>query len=224
MVEFERPTQSNLAKAVIQVLNENRTPIEGRELRVQFNPTEYSVNTSATYAEQSLLGLSTPITQFVSGSAETLSLELLFDTYEKGPTADVRDETDKLDELVTVEGERHAPPILRVKWASLDFDCVLESVNKQFTLFHPNGNPARARVEVTFRKHLPPRWETRFERRESADRTKLRRPTEGDSLPLLAAREYGDPTRWRVIAAANDIDNPRTLRAGSELVLPPLEE
>lgn len=224
MVEFERPTQSKLAKAVIQVLDEKRDPIPERDIPVLFNPTEYSINTSANYAEQSLLGLSTPITQFVSGAAETLSMELLFDTYEKGPNADVRDDTDELDGLVTVKGDRHAPPILRVKWATLYFDCVLESVDKQFTLFHPSGKPARARVSVTFKKHLPPRWETKFEKRESADRTKVLRPTQSDTLPLIAAKEYDDPGRWRVIAEANEIDNPRMIQTGRELVLPPLEE
>jgi nucleoid-associated protein YgaU len=48
--------------------------------------------------------------------------------------------------------------------------------------------------------------------------------TEGDSLWSIAAAEYGDPRWWRVVARANDVVNPRTLRPGTELVVPPLEE
>jgi nucleoid-associated protein YgaU len=44
----------------------------------------------------------------------------------------------------------------------------------------------------------------------------------GDSLPSLAAAEYGDPARWRPIALANGLVNPRLLEPGTELVIPPL--
>ena len=46
----------------------------------------------------------------------------------------------------------------------------------------------------------------------------------GDSLPLLAWREYGDPTAWRAIAEANEIDDPMILPPGAELLLPGLDE
>jgi nucleoid-associated protein YgaU len=46
----------------------------------------------------------------------------------------------------------------------------------------------------------------------------------GDSLPSIAWQEYGDPTIWRVVAAANDVDDPLRLRAGTALVLPAAEE
>jgi nucleoid-associated protein YgaU len=46
----------------------------------------------------------------------------------------------------------------------------------------------------------------------------------GDSLPSIAYREYGDPEIWRVVAEANDIDDPLRLRAGTTLLLPAAEE
>jgi nucleoid-associated protein YgaU len=46
----------------------------------------------------------------------------------------------------------------------------------------------------------------------------------GDSLPSIVWREYGDPTIWRVLAEANDIDDPLRLRAGTTLMLPAAEE
>ena len=44
-----------------------------------------------------------------------------------------------------------------------------------------------------------------------------------DSIWLLAAREYGEPRFWRLIARENDIDNPRRIESGRVLVLPPLD-
>jgi nucleoid-associated protein YgaU len=46
---------------------------------------------------------------------------------------------------------------------------------------------------------------------------------DGDSLPSIAYRAYGDATRWRAIAEANGIDNPLHVRRGTPLVVPRLE-
>ena len=46
----------------------------------------------------------------------------------------------------------------------------------------------------------------------------------GDTLAVLAWREYGDPAAWRVIAEANGIDDPMRLAHGRELLLPALDE
>ena len=39
----------------------------------------------------------------------------------------------------------------------------------------------------------------------------------------IAGMFYKDPTRWRLIASANDIENPRKLEAGRFLVIPAYE-
>ncbi|PSP24299.1 peptidoglycan-binding protein [Halobacteriales archaeon QH_10_65_19] len=57
---------------------------------------------------------------------------------------------------------------------------------------------------------------------ESTDKTKAWTVTEGDTLWLIAAKEYGDPTHWHTIAETNNIHNPRSLETGQELELPPL--
>jgi len=46
---------------------------------------------------------------------------------------------------------------------------------------------------------------------------------DGDTLPSIAYQTYGDATRWRLIAEANDVDNPLHLRRGTPLSLPKLE-
>jgi nucleoid-associated protein YgaU len=56
----------------------------------------------------------------------------------------------------------------------------------------------------------------------SADRTKQWVFKTGDTLQKIAAREYGDPNKWRPIARANNIDNPLTIPAGQALKIPAL--
>ena len=38
---------------------------------------------------------------------------------------------------------------------------------------------------------------------------------DGDTLPSISYRAYGDATRWRLIAEANGVDNPLHLRRGT---------
>ncbi len=54
----------------------------------------------------------------------------------------------------------------------------------------------------------------------SADLTKSRIVKDGDNLWAIAAKEYGDPEDWRLIAEANHIDNPRKLQPGRQLMIP----
>ncbi len=44
----------------------------------------------------------------------------------------------------------------------------------------------------------------------------------GDSLWAIAEREYGDGSKWRLIAEANHIGRPYTIHVGQSLVIPPL--
>lgn len=211
-------TVSELAKAHIQVLDQSGSIQQ--VIPVRFNPTEYNVSKQVTYGNQQLPGMGSPLTQFVSGDSETLSMELLFDTYEQG--IDVRVFTEQLDMLVEIDGDLHRPPLCRFVWGTLIFKAAVESIDKRFTMFGMGGIPVRARVDITFREYRPPGQQRQEAPRSSPDRTTTWRVTEGDTLPSIAAEEYGDPGKWRPIAEANDIENPRELQAGALLEVPPL--
>jgi len=228
--------KSKLQKAQLTVVNGKQ---QGTVIKCRFNPTEYDLETAATYATQDNPGSTASPRQFVGGEAETLSMQLFFDTTDTGE--DVREAyTDALDSLLRVDGELHAPPVCRFTWGGgLDFKAFLESAKKQFTRFLPSGVPVRASVDVTLTEYTPPATTasgvgdgesggfsnellSAATKLESTDRTKVWTVTEGDTLWLVAAAEYDDPSHWRTIAAVNGIDNPRRLTPGTELTLPPL--
>jgi len=47
---------------------------------------------------------------------------------------------------------------------------------------------------------------------------------DGDSLAHLAYKEYGDARLWRVLADFNGIDDPMRVIAGTDVLLPAIEE
>jgi hypothetical protein len=94
---------------------------EPEEIPVLYNPTEYTLDKQAQIAEVTIPGLDAPLQQFVRGQAEKLSLDLFFDTTEYGmssPVVSVTTETDRIYQLIKIEPERHAPPVLTFVWSN----------------------------------------------------------------------------------------------------------
>lgn len=208
---------------------------DNRNLRVKclFNPKELSVEKSNQYAEVNIPGLSSPLLQFVKGNARSVTMDLFFDTYEDG--TDVRQSTDLITGwdagsiqsrlsptkgLMDIDSDLHAPPVCIFIWGDFSFQCIIEKVSKKFTMFHPDGFPVRATLNVTLKEYKEVDVQVKEISAQSADLTKRWVVTLGDSLWFIAFKEYGDPGDWRLIANANNIDNPRILNPGQELIIP----
>jgi LysM repeat protein len=193
-------------------------------LTVDYTPEEYTLNNENTFAVQNVPGLGSPIVQFVNGGQRTLEVELFFDTYDTPtlPKADVRGQTGPVLGLLDIDGERHAPPILRVTMASLDLRCVLSRVTEKFLMFMPDGVPVRARLNCTFIEVVDPELGAKAANLQTADFSKAHVVVRGETLSAIAAARYDDPARWRPIALANELANPRELEVGQTLRIPAL--
>jgi nucleoid-associated protein YgaU len=221
-----------LEKALIEVLDpEARTPQGNlpRFIQVQFNPTEYTLSKGAQIAEIGIYGIDSPILQFVRGQNEKLTLDLFFDSTRLAglgdDAIDVTGDTDVIYQLVKIQPKLHAPPRIEFSWSSaLKFKAIVESVQRKFTLFNPQGYPLRATLSVVFREYKTLQEQVSDLKLESADHTKRRVVQFGDTLSRIAAEEYGDPGLWRPIADANrGLASPRRLTPGVVLVIPPLD-
>jgi nucleoid-associated protein YgaU len=203
-------------------LEKARIQIEhtGQVIPVMFNPEEYSLNKDNNFASQAIPGLSSPLLQFVNGNLRTLEMELFFDTSIE--RTDVRERTQQIADLMKIDSELHAPPVLVVSWGSLQLRCVLARLNQKFIKFIETGQPVRARLSVTFQEFIDPEREGREVNRQTADFTKVHTVGPGETVSLLAARYYQNPLAWRAIAAANDLDDPRAIEPGLELTIPSL--
>ena len=192
----------------------------GNNIRVMFNPEEYTLNRDVNFAQTAIPGLSAPVIQFVNGNMQTLEMELFLDTYEE--QKDVRALTHELTALMEPNSRTHAPPVLIFTWGSLVFRCVLARASQNFTMFLPSGIPVRARLQVTFNEFRNVDLEAKEVKRETADYTKSHVVQEGESLGTIAWEEYGDATLWRPIAIANGIVDPTAKLAAVPLVVPSL--
>lgn len=213
-------------KGFIQVLDGEQ---KGIEIEILYSPTEYSMEKSNTFTEVAIPGLESPYIQYVKGNSGSITLDVFYDTYEKGDTyeagIDVRKFTDQLSNLMNIDPKLHAPPPLRFIWgmpSAEPFDCVLERVSKRFTMFRSDGIPVRARLSITLKEYKVG-LSSRERNLSSPDKTKVFITKQGDSLWLIAHREYGTPFMWRAIADKNNLYNPRFLEPGTELIIPPLE-
>lgn len=212
---------TELAKAKIQFLNGGNA---GTVVTVLFNPAEYSLEIANNFQESSPPGLSNPILQFVNGQAQTLTMDLYFDTYTDGGRADVSKLTDQFAAMLQIDGNLHAPPRVEFKWGVLAFQAVVEKLSQKFTMFLSDGTPVRATLNVSFRQYKSLADQLADPRRNSADKTKRRELSRASSVWLMANKEYGDPRYWRLIARANRIDDPRAIAPGTALIVPPLED
>ncbi|WP_168120985.1 LysM peptidoglycan-binding domain-containing protein [Paenibacillus sp. HB172176] len=206
-----------LSKAQFWIYRSNSTDV----VDVLFNPTQYEMQAGNQYAENEVPGLQNPITQFMGGDATILKLPLFFDTFEAG--VDVRTHTSKIVGILDVDSDLHAPPSCRFIWGSLDFKGIITSINQKYTMFLETGVPVRATLDIEMSSTQTMKEQYQEVPRQSADRTKRKTVRQGDQLWTIAAEEYEDPGAWRHIAEANGIDNPRFLKAGTNLTIPRLE-
>ena len=215
------------------------------EIYALYNPENYVQERSAKYSEATGISNNAPSIQFVHGSTETLTMELFFDSFSAGsevggsaadklkffgnsllPSAakmDVRKYTSKIYDLMIIDSSTHVPPLLKIEWGSLQFKGHLISCSQRFVKFNELGSPVRATLNVTFRQYIEPSKIAEMRPNESPDTAKYRTVHQGDSLWAFAAREYGRSETWRVIAEANNIENPRVLRTGELVRLPALK-
>lgn len=208
--------------------------LESAVIPCEFNPESFTIERSVHYAQHQIPGSDRPVLQYISGGAEIMSFSLLFDTYGGGigteqaeaaasaaaPDAakdDVRRYTEPLMKLTAVNSDTHAPSLVEFVWGSISFQGYVQSISQRFQMFNMFGKPVRAAVDLSL---ISNKKDNNV--RNSPDRTKARIISDGDRLYTFAYAEYGDCGEWRRIAEANGIDNPRRLRSGTEIVVPPI--
>jgi nucleoid-associated protein YgaU len=213
--------------AIIEVDAKDRGPNLPAVIPVQFNPPEYAIGKAAQIAEIAIPGIDAPILQFVRGQTRTLALELFFDTTRLGSSEakvlDVRLMTDLVAELGRIQPKTHAPPRITFIWGmGLSFRAIVDNVQQKFTLFNPAGIPVRATLTVSFKEYKTLEEQLKELNLQSADHTKRRVVRRRDTLARIAFEEYGDSTKWRLIADGNraKLTDLRRLQPGMELAIP----
>jgi nucleoid-associated protein YgaU len=190
------------------------------EFRVQFNPERYSIERAAQWEEK---GRQATL-QYGGKARKAISFELFFDSY--GTDKDVRTEhvsklLSLMEPTISTPSGKKRPPVLLLSWGQFTFQGVLERLTQNYTMFAEDGRPVRALVTAAFKQFSTAEEEARGN--PPGDPTKTHQVREGETLNLIAAREFGDPALWREIARENRLQRPHQLPVGLVLVLPALE-
>lgn len=124
--------------------------------------------------------------------------------------------------VFNVQGDTHVPNYLIINWGSLVFKCRLKGMSITYKLFSPEGFPLRATANATFIEVHSEVDTIKKISPGSPDITHVRQVQEGDTLPLMAKRVYGDERYYLAVAQANRLVQFRNLTPGQEIYFPPI--
>ncbi|MEZ4660550.1 MAG: LysM peptidoglycan-binding domain-containing protein [Caldilineaceae bacterium] len=229
--------------------NDGRGKILSKDkFQVLFNPNELAYSKTVNWKVKRVAdkGFASKAKRldFRSSAPETLSITLFFDTYEphdvgtdlrsfviptnpftsRPKATDVKVLTERVAELARINQQLHRPPRCELWWGkSRLFVGVLTSLEQKFTLFMPDGTPVRAELACTFTEFNTLQRNIRTRELQSSDVAKTVVVQSTDTLHSIAAAEYNDASLWRLIAKANGILNPRAVKPGTILIVPPLQ-
>lgn len=213
-----------------------RVAIQGAgEVICWMNPSTYTVTQSNEWAARA----GEPVV-FGGVGAQELEVELLFDAADM-PERSVTDVCTALFGALQPLSDGDAddrdggrrPPTLTFTWGDSEpFRAVARRLRVRYLLFRADGEPSRATVELALVRIEMPRTLGRTRRLgllpgqedDAATRGGPRGAhvvSSNETLPLIAHRYYRDARVWRVIADANDVDDPTRLQPGDRLSIPP---
>jgi hypothetical protein len=154
----------------------------------------------------------------------TYKLSLLLDTSLEGPDKSVKDQANAL--MKAMHGGGSAPKFVTFSWGSTKLPKGAPmSISIQYAMFHPNGEPMRAFVDLELAQAEPtsPAGQAQNPTTRGTAGLRTHIVQDGDSLHSVAYDAYGDATRWRAIAEANGIDDPLRVPRGTSLNVPRLD-
>ncbi|MEM7510102.1 MAG: LysM peptidoglycan-binding domain-containing protein [Bacteroidota bacterium] len=214
--------------------------VQNGTFTVQVNPESYSSKFKIEYGFHQPPGSSSQQLKFNKIKPEQMEFEFLFDktgalpnTFSKNDLATIEKEREQgikpdlqkfKDTLISYDGDIHQPYYLRLSWGSLLFKGVLLDMEIKFKLFLPSGTPLRAVATCKFECSVETERRVREENDRSPDITRMRTVKAGDTLPLLVAKLYKDPSYYIKVAQANKLVNFRNLKPGQQIVFPPVKK
>lgn len=202
---------------------------KGTALPCLFNPTQFRMAKSNMWDSDQVQGKSAPNLFFTGGGSGTLELSLVFDTTDTGKA--VTKHTNALFELMEVDPdlpgyradtERGRPQWVRFRWGNFaSFKSVIENLSVEFTYFASDGTPLRARVSLSLKQYEDdPSWVRQNPTSGTPRPGRSHVVQAGEPLDAITARYYGTASDWRVIAEANDIEDPLAVAPGMVLLIP----
>ncbi|TPN86214.1 CIS tube protein [Aquimarina algicola] len=226
-----------MAKDLMEIIaysDNEYTSETGDSCTVQINPASYTHEHNVEYNKFQPIGSAGTSIWFKGTPPEKVSFEIYFDATGAVSSSSVSSllssqtsVSDQIDTFKSVcftyNGSIHEPNYLIISWGTLVFKCKLTSLNISYTLFQSDGTPLRAKLNVSFEEAVSASDIASEADNQSPDLTHLIEVKEGDTLPLICYRVYGDSNYYTEVAAYNNLYNFRDIKPGTKLYLPPLK-
>lgn len=193
---------------------------------VQINPDSYKHSHTTEYTENDSTDTAGVTKKFYVQSPQEISFSFYLDGTGLIPgVSSVPDAINNFKTLIySYNGNIHSPNYVQLTWGGgMVFNCRLEKLDIDYTLFKPDGTPLRAKLDVSFGEYLSPDEIVKRSQKNSPDLTHQRIVQAGDTLPKMCFQIYGDSKYYLEIAEYNGLSHFRHLRVGSALFFPPLE-
>ncbi len=208
-----------------------RQEIADGEFNTLLNPETYRIRYEISQNQQQAQGTSATAPRFNKTLPEDLELDFIFDRtgvikgYEDQLGEGIIGDIEKFKRIILdYNGDQHKPNYLIISWGSLLFKGSLKDMDITYKLFKPDGTPIRATVRATFKGFIEDNLRVARENNNSPDLTHIRMVHEGDTLPLMTFRIYGDSKYYLEVAKANKLVNFRKLIPGQQIFFPPVEK
>jgi len=216
--------------------------IKNGAFKAFINPTGFSMSYKTKLNKDQSQGSSKVNLGYVSSHAPDLQLEFLFDgtgvteanagikliNIIKGKSfakKAVKEQIKAFHEATAeLAGPIHKPYNVILNWGSFEFKGMLSELTIEYKLFDNEGQPLRAIGKATFSESTSPKLAAAKEVKSSPDLTHKRTVQDGDTLPLMTERIYGDSKYYLEVAKVNGLINFRHLTPGQDLFFPPLEK
>ena len=201
------------------------------EFNTLMNPETYRIRYEVSQNQNQAQGTSSTAPRFNKTLPEDLQLDFVFDRsgvikgFADENGVGIIDDIEKFKKIVLdYNGNQHKPNYLVISWGSLLFKGSLKDMEITYKLFKPDGTPIRANIHATFKGFIEDNLRVARENNNSPDLTHIRVVGEGDTLPLMTFRIYGDSKYYLEVAKANKLVNFRKLTPGQQIFFPPIEK
>jgi hypothetical protein len=213
--------------------NDFKKEDKSRRFTAPINPESFSKNYKIGLDKRTGHGNNGTNAQYVSSPPEELKLDFILDG-----TATMQGYLDSLkymsvhDQLQTflkcaynLDGDIHRPRFLQIKWGKdIDFQCLLQDVNINYTLFDQNGDPLRVKISANFLEYKTAQERLQGDRQQSPDLSTYQKVEQGNRLDLMTYDQYNDSSYYLQIALVNGLASPRNLPVGTTLYFPPFDK
>jgi hypothetical protein len=176
-----------------------------------FNPKEINTDKPVQWNLHKNSELDEATLEFTTAQPQTMQVELMFDCFEAEELADrdvYKKYISRLEKFALVQDDKKRPPMVTFTWGSAMpvFKGVIEDLNVKYTLFLPDGTPARATVNVKFK-----RAKKLMNKKEAEAANKKAAQQQGKTVTAATANrpDLHDPNNPRGALAATGSDTGR---------------